>query len=195
MINNKVGSNWQKKFKGLFKKKGLGVISLDKKNNKRRCVDFWVHKKTSYQEGFLCEVKSVNVVGFDEEIKAQISFRDNKFLESIGKRVREYNYDNDGVEDRVRERLADALSQYEDSDLSSFKIIKKERPFVVAIGFDGTAFPKEVNFSQLFQEFPLVSAVLTLEGNDIETFKVYTNKISKSKWKYTNGFFGKWASR
>jgi len=190
MINNKVGSDWQKKFRNLFERKGLSVISLDKKSDNKRCVDFWVHKKTSYQEGFLCEVKSVNVAGFDEKTKAQISSRDNKFWESVGKEVREHDYDPGGVGNKARERLADALNQYEDSDLSRFEIVKKERPFVVAIGFDFTTFPKEVNFSQLFQEFPLVSAVLTLEGNDIKTFKVYTNKISKVAFK-PNRFFKK----
>ncbi|HUV42998.1 MAG TPA: hypothetical protein VMY36_03825 [Patescibacteria group bacterium] len=179
MIDNKVGSDWQKKFRNLFESKDLIVVPLDKKSKNRRCVDFWVHKKIDYQEGFLCEVKSVNVVGFDEEIKAQISSRDNKFWGSVGKNVREHNYDHYGVESKVRERLIDALSQYEDSYLSRFKIVKEGKPFVVAIGFDFTAFPNQVNFSQLLQEFPLVSAVLTLEGNDMETFKVYTNKISK----------------
>lgn len=175
---HKAGHDWQDKIEAAFKKLDLNVELLDRKGN---CVDFYIHRNSAYQDGFLCEAKSVNVVGSDDEEKAQISSRDNKFWDSVGKRVREHNYNNDDVENKVREGLVKAVDQYKNSDLSCFKIVKEKKPFVVSIGFDFTAFPDQVNFSELLQEFPLVSAVLTLDSmQDDAEFKVYKNTSSQT---------------
>lgn len=178
---NKAGKDWQDKIEATFKKLSLNVELLDRKGSKKSCIDFYIHKKSAYQDGFLCEAKSVNVVGYDDEEKAQISSRDNKFWDSVGKRVREHNYNNDNVENKVREELVKAVDQFKNSDLSGFEIVKEEKPFVVSIGFDFTAFPNQVNFSQLLQEFPLISAVLTIDSmQDDVKFKVYKNISSQT---------------
>lgn len=178
---NKAGNDWQDKIEAKFKKMNLNVELLDRKGSKKSYIDFYIHRKSAYQDGFLCEAKSVNVVGFDKEAEAQISSRENKFWDSVKKRIREHNYNNDGVENNVRELLAKALKQYKDSDLSGFKIVKERKPFVVSIGFDFTAFSNQVNFSQLLHEFPLISAVLILDSmQDDAEFKVYKNTSSQT---------------
>lgn len=178
---NKAGKDWQNKIEVTFKKLNLDVELLDRKNSTKSCIDFYIYRKSVYQDGFLCEAKSINVVGFDEEEKALISSRDKKFWDSVGKRIREHNYNNNNVEDKVREGLIKAVNQYKKSDLSGFKIVKEGKPFVVSIGFDFTAFPDQVNFSQLLQEFPLISAVLTLDSmQDDAGFKVYKNTSSQT---------------
>jgi len=178
---NKAGNEWQDKIEATFKKLNLNVELLDKKGSKKSCIDFYIHRKSAYQGGFLCEATSINTVGFDEEEKAQISSRDNKFWDSVGKHIREYNYNNDNIENKVRRGLVKAVRQYNNSDLSSFKIVKEKKPFVVSMGFDFTAFPDQVNFSQLLQEFPLISAVLTLDSmQDDVKFRVYKNTSAQT---------------
>lgn len=178
---NKAGNEWQNNIEAKFKKLNLNVELLDRKGNTKSCVDFYIYRKSAYQDGFLCEAGSVNVVGFDEEETAQISSRDNKFWGSVGKRIREHNYNNDNVENKVRQVLVKATNQYKNFDLSRSKIDKERKPFVVAIGFDFTAFPDQVNFSQLLQEFPLISAILTLDSmQDDAEFKVYKNTSSQT---------------
>jgi len=175
---DKAGNDWQDKIEARFKKLNLNVELLDRKGkgSKKSCIDFYVHRKSAYQDGFLCEAKSVNVVGFDEEEKTQISSRNNEFWNSVGKRIREHSYNNDNVESKVREGLIKAVNQYENSDLNGFKIVKEGKPFVVSIGFDFTAFSDQVNFSQLLIKFPLVSAVLILDSmQDCAEFKVCQN--------------------
>lgn len=175
---DKAGHDWQDKIGATFKQLDLNVELLDRKGD---CIDFYIHRKSAYQDGFLCEAKSVNVVGNDDDENAQISSRNPKFWDSVGKRIREHNYNNDNVENKVREGLVKALNQYKKSDLSGFKIVKETKPFVVAIGFDFTAFPDQVNFSQLLQEFPLISAVLILDSmQDDAEFKVYKNTSSQT---------------
>ena len=174
--NNKVGKEWEDQIKQKFQKLRSTVLVLDR--GQGSCVDFYVYRKSSYQGGFLCEAKSVNVVGFDDEVKAQISTRNKKFWDSVGdiKHVREHNYEHNRVENSIREQLNKALKQFNNSDLRVHKIEKEQKPFVVAIGFDFTIFPNEVNFDQLLQEHPLISAVLVLDSMQSDTkFKLCRN--------------------
>ncbi len=178
---NKAGKDWQYKIEATFKKLNLNVKLLDRKSSTKSCIDFYIHRESAYQDGFLCEAESINVVGSDEEENSQISSRDNKFWSSVGKRIREHNYNNDHVENKVRVGLVKAVGQYKNTNLSSSEIVKDMKPFVIAIGFDFTAFPDQVNFSQLLLEFPLISAVLILDSMQADAeFKVYKNTSAQT---------------
>lgn len=188
---NKVGNNWQNIVKCKLEKLNLVVKLLDTKgHSNNRCIDFYVYKRNSYQDGFLCEVKSVNVAGFDSDIKAYISSQDINFSNAIsgesfgninnGKKKHEYDYDYNSVLDRIEERLKDAVDQHNKSNLDIFDIDKGSRPFTVALCFDFVIFLDQVNFEQLLQSLPSISAVLTLQSmqNDAE-IKIYRNKSAK----------------
>ncbi|OGH32562.1 MAG: hypothetical protein A2953_02920 [Candidatus Levybacteria bacterium RIFCSPLOWO2_01_FULL_36_54] len=168
------GKYWENKIYGRFKKEGLNYCKLDKGDGKKgRCIDCYVYKRGEKNEGFFCEIKSINSAGFDMDIKGYINSRDLNFSNAISidnidgatnqQKKYEYDYDHDGFVRKIEEALKDALTQYNDSNLSSFNVSKKGKPFVVVLCFDFVFFPDQVNFEQLLAQFPYISAVLTLE--------------------------------
>ena len=184
---NTIGKNWQNQTEQKFKELGLQIKHLEKRGgNNGRCIDFYIYRKSQYQNGFLCEVKSVNVAGFDSDINAQISSKDENFLSAISGRNKtskirgiekhEYTYEHKRVIDKVKIDLDNAVSQFSQSDLAKFSINKNTKSFVVVFCFDFVIFPNQINFRELLQGYPSVSSVLIPEGiQNSAKFKVYKN--------------------
>jgi len=187
---SKLGEMWHSKIRGRFKKEGLTSEELDK-NNKKKSIDFLVYKKdSSEQEGFLCEVKSIISGGFDQDIKAYTSSADPRFLAAISTdsdsdintpRKYEYDYNYNGLMDEIENKLQEALNQYNQSNTD-----KKRKPFVVVLCFDFFAgFPGQVNFTQLLENYPPISAIMMLE-RDSQREQIKKGHLEKLNRYYKN---------
>jgi len=166
-----LGNMWHNKICGRLKREGLGCRVLDKNGG----IDCYVYNKNDEKQGFLCEIKSIITGGFDKDIAAHISGGDKKFLnaisvdsdDAVGFRKYEYDYDHDGFVNEIKNKLQEALTQYNQVDLTSFNINKNRKPFVVVLCFDFFAgFPDQVDFLGILEKLPSISAIMMLEKNN-----------------------------
>ncbi|MFH2085390.1 MAG: hypothetical protein ABII21_01205 [bacterium] len=183
---NITGKEWEERVIQLFKQKDFEILRLESKGkNNPRIIDFYVHNKSLFHDGLLCEVKSINVSGFDEDINGQVSSKDKTFLEAISidnldntkrtLRKHEYTYDEEGLIRDIATKLVDAQDQYNRSELGKFNIDKQKRPFVVILCFDYVFFQERINYRKILSDFTTISAIYTLGMDKSDEFIIYPN--------------------